>query len=147
MQAATDSSRGTRQTILLIEEDDDTHPALKTNLRKAGYRVLLAVCIEDANDWLDGVYVHADLVLVDLVGKSTNDMLNEGQHLRRHARYEGDTPLVLLAEEYGKDVEGTDVNVGGNDWVSYLGEDFDQLHNLIRLLLQSQSEAKEAPLI
>jgi hypothetical protein len=44
------------------------------------------------------------------------------------------TPLVVMAEKYGKDVEGTNVNVGGNDWIFYLGEHLDQLRNLLRRL-------------
>jgi hypothetical protein len=39
-----------------------------------------------------------------------------------------------MAEKYGKDLEGTDVNVSGNDWITYL-EDHDQLRNLLSRLL------------
>jgi hypothetical protein len=36
-----------------------------------------------------------------------------------------------MAEKYGKDVEGTEVNVEGNDWIFYLGEEPDRLRNLL----------------
>jgi hypothetical protein len=74
------------------------------------------------------------LVLINLVGKSVEDTLQTGRRIREHARFNGQTPLVVMAEIYGKDVEGTDVNVGGNDWIFYLGEDLDQLQNLLRRL-------------
>jgi hypothetical protein len=44
------------------------------------------------------------------------------------------TPLVILAEKYGKDVEGTNVNVSGNDWITYL-EDAGQLRDLLNRLI------------
>jgi CheY-like chemotaxis protein len=144
MQEAIGSSKDTRPAILFIEEDEDTHPTLKNNLRSQGYRVLLAVCLEDAIDWLDGGYVHADLVLLDLIGKSTDDTLTAGRHIRQYAKYNGHTPLVVMAEKYGKDLEGTDVNVSGNDWIFYLGEDSNQLYNLIGQLLQPYNQLEKA---
>jgi hypothetical protein len=44
-----------------------------------------------------------------------------------------------MPEKYSKDVEGTDVNVEGNDWIHYLGEDLDQLQNLLARLLDKSS--------
>jgi len=41
-----------------------------------------------------------------------------------------------MPEEYGKDVEGTEVNVEGNDWIFYLGEEPDQLKNFLARLTQ-----------
>ena len=123
MQAAIDSPEDTRPAILLIEEDDDTHPLLKVNLRSQGYRVLMASCVEDAAEWMVGSYIHADLVLPDLVGQTTEVALGVGRGVREHAKYNGHTPLVVMAEKYGKDVEGTEVNIVGNDWIFYLGEE------------------------
>ena len=40
-----------------------------------------------------------------------------------------------MAEKYGREVEGTDVNVEGNDWVMYLGEETRQLESLLARLL------------
>jgi hypothetical protein len=39
-----------------------------------------------------------------------------------------------MAEKYGADLEGTDVNVESNDWITYL-EDHDQLKNLLARLI------------
>jgi CheY-like chemotaxis protein len=121
-----------RTTIFVVEEDDDTRPLLKENLERDGYRVLVALDEEDALGRVEGG-VHADLVLVNLVGKTTDEALAVGRGLREHANYDGHTPLVVMAEKYGADVEGTDVNVEGNDWVTYL-EFPDQLRNLLARL-------------
>jgi DNA-binding NtrC family response regulator len=125
---------GNQATIFLIEDDDDTRPLLKQNLQRYGYRVLLALNEEDARERVGNGYTQADLILVDLVGKSPQEALQSGQRIREHAKYDGHTPLVVMAEKYGADLEGTDVNVGGNDWITYL-EDHDQLQNLLARLL------------
>ncbi len=44
--------------------------------------------------------------------KSPEEALGVGRRVREHARYEGHTPLVVLAEKYGEESEGQDVNVG-----------------------------------
>ncbi|HEX8180885.1 MAG TPA: response regulator [Pyrinomonadaceae bacterium] len=121
-------------TIFLVEEDDETRPFLKQNLQRDGYRIAIALDEEDALERISGGHVRADLVLINLVGKSPEDMLSVGRRIREHAKYDGHTPLVVLAEKYGADVEGTDVNVGGNDWITYLA-DHDQLKNLLARLL------------
>jgi DNA-binding response OmpR family regulator len=134
MRKGMNTEQGKRATIFLIEEDDDTRPILKQNLQRYGYRVLIALDEEDARDRIDGGGVPADLVLINLVGKSPQDVLQVGQRIREHAKYDGHTPLVVMAEKYGADLEGTDVNVSGNDWITYL-EDHDQLENLLARLL------------
>ncbi len=123
-----------RRTILLVEEDDDTRPILKENLRRDGYRVLLALDEEDAFDRVGGGGTDADLVLINLVGRAPEAALEVGRRIRAHAKYDGRTPLVVMAERYGKDLAGTDVNVGGNDWITY-PEDHDQLRHLLARLL------------
>jgi DNA-binding response OmpR family regulator len=62
---------GAQPIILLIEDDDETRPILRRNLQKDGYRVLLALDEADALDRLAGdAQVRADLILIDLVGKT-----------------------------------------------------------------------------
>ena len=128
-----------QSTILLIEEDDETRPVLRDNLKRNGYLVLLAIDEEDAISRVGGGRVNADLVLINLVGKSVENTLQIGRRIREHAKFDGMTPLIVMAEKYGKDVEGTNVNVGGNDWIFYLGEDLDQLRNLLHHLLNKSS--------
>lgn len=120
--------------IFLVEEDDDTRLVLKRSLARYGYRVSIALDEEDAIDRISNGQLNSDLVLINLVGKSVEDTLQTGRRIREHAKLDGHTPLVVMAEKYGKDLEGTDVNISGNDWVFYLGEDLYQLHNLLRRL-------------
>jgi DNA-binding response OmpR family regulator len=119
-------------TIFLVEEDDETRPLLKRNLEKAGYRILLALDEEDAQDRVGGGRLAADLILVNLVGVQPDEALQAGRRIRQHA--ELDVPLVVMAEKYGADAEGTDVNAGGDDWITYL-ENHEQLTKLLARLL------------
>jgi DNA-binding NtrC family response regulator len=138
----------TTATIFLVEEDDDTRPILTANLRKRGYRLLVAADLEDAREWVSGEStIHADLVLIDLVRKTPEEAASLGRELRQHAKYNGHTPLVVMAEKVPKELAGQDVNVGRNDWVCYQGEDdSDQLQRLLaRLLNNSSSEEMPAP--
>lgn len=125
-------------TIFLLEEDDETRRPLVSNLRRDGYRVIIALNEGDALQRVEGGHVAADLILVNLVGKSVDEALNVGRSIRERARYDGHTPLVVMPEKYGADLEGTDVNVGGNDWLTYL-EDHEQLKNLLARLLGESS--------
>jgi DNA-binding response OmpR family regulator len=118
-------------TIFFIEPDDDTRRLLKQGLRASGYQVLVAEDVEEALDSAEYGLARADLILLGPLGNSTEDALDIGRRIRGHAKHNGDTPVVVMAEKYGKDVEGTDVNAGGNDWIFYLGEDPDQLRNML----------------
>lgn len=128
-----------KQTIFLIEEDNETRPLLKENLQRRGYHVIIALDEEDAMERIRGGRIPADLILINLVGKSTEEAISLGRRLREHAKYDGHTPLVVMAEKYGDDLEGTDVNVSGNDWITYL-EEHGQLENLLARLLLSPSQ-------
>ena len=139
MHENTNSSLTAPPTIFLVEEDDDARPLLKRNLRKRGYRVLVAADSEDAREWVSGKgYIHADLVLVDLVRKSPEEALQIGRELRDHAKYDGVTPLVVMPEKVNEELKGTDVNVSGNDWICYY-EDSEQVYRLLARLMKKDS--------
>lgn len=127
-----------QSTIFLIEEDDETRPLLRQNLKQAGYRVRLALDEEDALDRSRGGYFRADLVLVNLVGKSADEALQAGRRIRANAGLADATPLVIMVEKYGPDLEGRDVNMGGNDWLIY-PDDSHQLYRLLGQLIAPQS--------
>jgi DNA-binding response OmpR family regulator len=132
------TGQGNQATIFLVEEDDETRPLLRTNLQRYGYRVIVALDEEDALERVGDGHIQADVVLMNLVGKSPEDALHIGRRIREHAKFDGHTPLVVMAEKYGEDLEGTDVNVSGNDWITYL-EDAEQLQNLLARLLSKSS--------
>ena len=129
------TEREKQRTIFLVEEDDETRPILKHNLQKNGYRVIVALDEEDALERIGGGQERADLILINLVGKSPEEALGIGRGIREHAKYDGHTPLVVMAEKYGEGEEGTDVNAGGNDWITY-PEDGEQLRHLIDCLTE-----------
>jgi CheY-like chemotaxis protein len=129
------AGQGKQPTIFLIEEDEETRRPLVQNLRGYGYRVVVAADEQDALEMVGGEGLDADLVLVNLVEKSAEEVLRVGRRVLEHAKHDGHTPLVVMPEKYGKDVEGTNVNVAGNEWILYLGEEAYQLRNLIARLL------------
>ncbi|HEX8187477.1 MAG TPA: hypothetical protein VF586_03940 [Pyrinomonadaceae bacterium] len=120
-------------TILLIEEDDDARPIIRTNLRREGYDVLVAVDEASARDWLEAGGARADLILVNLVGKTTEEAFAAARRVREHNALDGSTPVVVIADKYGDGLEGTDVREGEGEWVTYM-EDSTQLHDLIARL-------------
>ena len=120
-------------TIFLIDADDDTRALLRDSLTRYGYRVSVAIDEEDALDRVSNG-LNADLVLIDVVSSSVEDTLRLGTRIREEANLDSNTPLIVMAEKYGKDLEGTDENVRGNDWIFYLGEEPDQLQNLLHRL-------------
>ncbi len=127
-------------TIFLIEEDDETRAVLKQGLIRYGYRLTVAMDEEDALDRVTTGQMSVDLVLINIVGKSVEDTLQMGRRIRELAKLDGNTPLVVMAEKYGHDLEGTDENVGGNDWIFYLGEEPEQLKNLLDRLTATLKE-------
>ncbi|HEX8721990.1 MAG TPA: hypothetical protein VF736_15255 [Pyrinomonadaceae bacterium] len=129
------TERENRRTIFLIEEDEQTRKPLVDNLRRYGYRVIVAVDEGDALERVGGGHVPADLILVNLVRTSAEQALRVGRRVREHAKYDGHTPLVVMPEKYDREVEGTEANVEGNDWIFHLGEEPDQLRNFLARLL------------
>ncbi len=122
-------------TILLIEEDDDARPIIRHNLRRAGHDVLVAVDEESALDWLAAGRARADLILIYLIGKTTEETLAAARRVRQSDPLDGSTPIVVIAEKYGDGLEGTDVREGEGEWVTYL-QDSTQLHDLISRLVR-----------
>jgi DNA-binding NtrC family response regulator len=136
MEEITGSRQLLRRTILVVEEDNNARPSLTRNLRQFGYRLLVAASVEDAHEWVScRDHVHADLLLIDLVGRVPEEALVIGQHLRAAGHYHGRTPLVIMPEGVAQDVEGSDKNVSANDWICYY-EDADQLQRLLVRLLE-----------
>lgn len=132
------TDNGKRPTIFLIEEDDDTRPLLKRNLREQGYHVTTALDEEDALERLEGGRASYDLLLLDVVGVETEEALESARRVHQRAEMDSMTPIVVMAEKYGEDMEGKDVDVGENVYITYL-EDSEQLRILLARLLPSVS--------
>jgi PleD family two-component response regulator len=120
-------------TILMIELDDDTRPILKHNLRSQGYRVIEALEEEDAIALARGVRDRPKLILLNQFTLTIDEFINMGRRIRQGAELPSSTSIVVMAEQYGEDMEGKDVKVGESEYVTYL-EDGEQLMNLLHRL-------------
>jgi DNA-binding response OmpR family regulator len=124
-----------RHTIFVVEEDDHARRSLMKHLRQFGYRLLVSADLEDAFEWTRGSeHIHADLVLVNLVGKLPEESLSIARRLREHCKYDGHTPIVILPERVPQNLEGTDEKVTDLEWICYY-EDIKQLKRLLARLL------------
>ena len=119
--------------ILMVEPDDDVRPLLRTNLHRQGYRVIVTLDEEDAIARARGDGDRPDLILINQYWLPLDKVINIGRRIRQDAELPSITPIVIIAERYGEDMEGKDVKVGESDYVTYL-EDGEQLMNLLRRL-------------
>ena len=119
--------------ILVVEPDDETRPLLKHNLKSQGYGVIAALDEEDAIEWLKGGFHHPALILLNQFKQSIEEALEIGRRICTTSELPKDTPIVVLAEQYGEDLEGQDVQVSDREYVTYL-EDGQQLMNLLQKL-------------
>ena len=131
-----------RHTIFIVEEDDNARRSLTKNLRQFGYRLLVSADLEDAFEWIVGSeYIHADLMIVNLLGKLPEESLSIARRLREHCKYDDNTPLVVMPEKVPNNLEGTDEKVRDLEWICYY-EDVDQLKRLLARLLDRSSSAE-----
>jgi DNA-binding response OmpR family regulator len=132
----------TPPTILLVEEDDEVRPLLSQNLRNQGYHVIVALDEADAIERTKGGSFCPDLILLNQVGRSIQEYTVMGQRICKSAGIGSHTPIIVMAERYGADMEGKDVQVDEAEYVTYL-EDGQQLMNLLHRLCPVKSELSE----
>jgi len=120
----------TPPTILVVEQDDETRSLLRYNLRNRGYRAIVALDEEDAIARTRDGRECPDLILLSQYLLPLDEVINMGRRIRQDARFPSGTPLVVMAERYGADMEGKDVRVSDSEYVTYL-EDGEQLINLL----------------
>jgi response regulator RpfG family c-di-GMP phosphodiesterase len=124
-----------RRTIFLIEEDNYARRSLTARLRQYGYRLLVCAEAEDAFEWTSGAAdIHANLLLVNLVGKCPEDALDVGRKLRDRFKHNGHIPIVVMPDKVPANLEGTEENVNDREWICYY-EDLAQLEHLLARLL------------
>ncbi|MBW4487182.1 MAG: hypothetical protein KME12_05275 [Trichocoleus desertorum ATA4-8-CV12] len=120
--------------ILVVEPDDETRPLLKHNLKRQGYHVIIALDEEDAIERMMGRFHCPDLILLNQYGRqSIEETVEMGQRICKTSGLPKNTLIVVLAEQYGADLEGKDVQVGDREYVTY-PEDGQQLMNLLQKL-------------
>jgi DNA-binding response OmpR family regulator len=125
--------QNTVPTILVVEPDDDVRPLLMNNLHRRGYREIVTLDEEDAiaRARCDGD--RPDLILINQYRLPLDKVISIARRIRQVAGLPSSTPIVVMAERYGEDMEGKDVKVGENEYVTYL-EDGEQLMNLLQRL-------------
>ncbi|BCL36351.1 hypothetical protein [Nostoc sp. MS1] len=122
--------RTTSPCIFVVESDDDVRAVLKYNLQNCGYEVIMALDEDDAIQRTQRGRDRFDLILLNQFGKSINEMIVFGQQIRRNTELNSRTPIIIMAEKYGEDMEGQNIQVGDHDYVTYL-EDGQQLKNIL----------------
>lgn len=126
--------------ILLIEQDDETRPLLKQNLRTLGYLVITELDEIGAVERVRGSQIKPSLILINQVDQVVDGCLSMGKRIRRDANLPNGTPVVIYADEFELALQGKDVQVGDYEYVTY-PEDGEQLFNLIGRVLHVANEA------
>ncbi|HEY9782827.1 MAG TPA: hypothetical protein V6D09_22140, partial [Leptolyngbyaceae cyanobacterium] len=98
--------QNTPPTILLVEQDDQTRPLLMYNLRRQGFRAIVVLEEEDAIERMSGKNVCPDVILLNQVKLSIDEFINMGRRIRRAAGELCRTPIVVIADRFGVDMEG-----------------------------------------
>jgi DNA-binding NtrC family response regulator len=122
-----------KPTVFLIDEDNDSRPLLRESFKTADFKVSLAIDEEDALERVGNGCLKADLMLMNLLKKSPNEVLEIGREICNAGKI--NAPLVVIAQKFGEDLEGTNARFGENEYVIYL-EDGEQLFDLIDRLIK-----------
>ncbi|MEP0917202.1 hypothetical protein NC981_10255 [Leptolyngbya sp. DQ-M1] len=127
-QTTTNTAR-----ILVLEPDDNARPMLKHNLQAWGWQVMMALDAEDAIQRTQGGQDCFDLILINQMNQTIDECRAIGQQIRQNSGVDSRAPIIIMAERYGADLEGQDIEIGDHEYVSYL-EDGQQLKRLLQRL-------------
>ena len=120
-------------TILLVEDDQEIREAMKRFLEDLGYAVAL---VTNEVDSMRFVYGDQKVQLILLNQKMlSDDALAAGRRIREHVNVPNSAPVIVLPFEFSKEFEGTDENMGGRDYKSYMTSE-GQLEDLLAGLLK-----------
>ena len=122
-----------RKTILLVEDDQEIREYMKRFLEDLGYEVALAINEQDSLNLIDDPPASVQLILMNQRMVS-DDALAAGRRIRKHVNISSSVPVIVLPLEFRKEMEGTDENMGGRDYKSYMTSEH-QLENLLAGLL------------
>jgi DNA-binding response OmpR family regulator len=125
-------------TILLVEPDDTVRPILRENLYRWGYAVIVTLDAADALQRTRNRDVFVDLLLLNQIGASIEECLAVGRQIREQVSLSSQIPLVVMAERYGAELEGQNIQMGDGEYVTYL-EDGEQLRELLYRLCPVQT--------
>jgi DNA-binding response OmpR family regulator len=123
----------TRATILLVEDDQEIRGYMKRFLEDLGYDVAVATDEGDSLRLISRDHLKVKLILLNQRMLS-DDALSAGRRIREHVNVSSSAPVIVLPFEFRKELEGTDENMGGRDYKSYMTSE-QQLEDLLAGLL------------
>jgi CheY-like chemotaxis protein len=123
----------TRPSILLVEDDQEVRGYMERFLESLGYDVAVGTDEGDSLQLISGEHRKVKLILLSQRMLS-DDALSAGRRIRKHANVANSAPVVVLPFEFRTDLEGTDENMGGRDYKSYMTSE-QQLEDLLAGLL------------
>lgn len=106
-------------TILLVEDDPELRNYMKQFLEDLGYAAAVATNERDSLRLISDGHPGVKLILLDQRMLS-DDALAAGRRIREYINDVNSVPVIVLPFEFRKDLEGTDQNVGGRDYKSYM---------------------------
>jgi len=134
----TDPSKGTKkQTVLLVEDNDDFRFYLKDNL-KSTFHILEAS--NGKEGWQKALAMHPDIMVSDISMPEMN-----GKDLCRKIKNDSRTshiPIILLTALIGEEVELKSLEIGANDYMTK-PFNFEILISKIKNLLRLQATFKK----
>ena len=120
-------------TILLVEDDQEIRGYMKRFLEDLGYDVAVATDEGDSLRLINEDHPKVKLILLNQRMLS-DDALSAGRRIREHVAVVNSAPVIVLPFEFRKELEGTDENMGGRDYKSYMTSE-EQLEGLLAGLL------------
>lgn len=123
----------TRPNILLVDDDQEIRERMKRFLEELGYDVELGTDEGDSLRMISGDHRTVKLILLNQRMLS-DDALSAGRRIREHVNVANSAPVVVLPFEFRNELEGTDENMGGRDYKSYMTSE-QQLEDLLAGLL------------
>ncbi len=125
------------QTILVVDDVEETLDGIKALLKHDGYRVNVARDEQDATD--RARFNSPDLILVSLDGEVA-DVIAAAVRIRQRAGLNNNLPIIIFC--VGKLKEGGEAAAGHNIYLAR-PDNFNQLRDFIaRLLLRFQGVAQ-----
>ena len=122
-----------RKTILLVEDDQEIRDYMKRFLEHSGYDVALAFDENDSLSLMSEPHASVHLILMNQRMVS-DDAMAAGRRIREHVTVSNSAPVIVLPFEFRKEKEGTNENMGGQDYKSYMTSE-QQLEDLLAGLL------------
>jgi len=117
--------------VLVVESDDAVRPPLVHHVQRWGYRAIVTLDVQDAIERVRAGALKIDIILINQVGQSLNQLLASGRSIRQQSADSSINAFpVVLAEVYGEELEGQDVQIDAYNYIT----DLEHSEQLMKLL-------------